>query len=117
MKRLAIGLLVWSSASWPTGAPSWDCLPSGVASSGVVSRGLTVADRLADLDARCDGPTLVDRHGREIRFYRLTGCWGNPPADAQEILDNQRRELDELRRRYTVIEMTCSPDGDPRRIQ
>ena len=69
------------------------------------------------LKARCDNGRLVDDGGKEIRFYPLTGCWGNPPIDAPETLDRQRTELEELSRRYTVIEMTCYTDGDPRRIQ
>jgi hypothetical protein len=54
---------------------------------------------------------LFDAHGREIYFYRLSGCWGNPPADYQEILARQREELSKLRKRYHVIEMTCSSAG------
>jgi hypothetical protein len=103
-------------AGSPAGTVLEACLPSGVASTDIVSRGLTVEGRLAQLGARCDNGTLVGHSGKEIRFYRLTGCWGNPPTDAQEILDRQRTELEELSRRYLVIEMTCYTDGDPRRI-
>jgi len=116
VKRVALCLLVWSSAWSPAGSLA-RCLPAGITLADVVSRGLTVEGRLAQLTARCDGGTLVDDGGKEIRFYRLTGCWGNPPTDAQEILGRQRTELEELSRRYTVIEMTCYADGDPRRIQ
>lgn len=97
------------------------CLPDGIKatdivsaqrtrSSGVVKR-VTVEDKLTELKARCKKGKLVDTSGREIRFYRLTGCWGNPPADYQEILQRQTDELEKLRKRYTVIEMTCNPDG------
>lgn len=116
MKRLAVGLFVWSSA-WSPAAPLAQCLPAGITLADVVSRGLTVEGRLVQLQARCDNGTLVEPSGKEIRFYSVTGCWGNPPIDAQEILDRQRAELEELSRRYTVIEMTCSPGGDIRRIQ
>jgi hypothetical protein len=36
---------------------------------------------------------------------------GNPPADYQEILQRQREELEKLKKQYTVIEMTCNPEG------
>jgi hypothetical protein len=74
---------------------------------------ITVRDKLLELKARCKSGKLVDGKGREIRFYRLKGCWGNPPADYQEILAEQEKELQELRRLYTVIEMTCNPSGTP----
>jgi hypothetical protein len=112
----AVCLLVCSSA-WSPAAPLAQCLPAGITLADVVSRGLTVEGRLVQLKARCDSGQLVDASGKEIRFYPLKGCWGNPPADAQEILDRQRAELEQLSRRYTVIEMTCSPGGDIRRIQ
>ena len=92
------------------------CLPAGIGFSDVVSTRLTVEERLTQLNARCEKGKLVDLGGTEIRFYRLIGCWGNPPADYAEILDRQRTELEGLRQRYTVIEMTCNPDGDVRRI-
>jgi len=72
----------------------------------------TVEQRLIELDARCDKGKLVDAAGKEIYFYRLKGCWGNPPPDYQEILQRQNEELEKLRKRYTVIEMTCNPEGN-----
>jgi hypothetical protein len=74
---------------------------------------VTVKQVLKQLRARCIKRKLVDRGGREVRFYFLNGCWGNPPSDYLEILDRQRRELVRLRKRYTVIEMTCNPSGIP----
>jgi hypothetical protein len=53
----------------------------------------------------------VDARGRQIQFYRLTGCWGNPPENYQEILDNQQRELAQLRKRFRVVEISCNPSG------
>ena len=103
-----------------------NCLPSGVKLTDVVSaemtgsseRGpvvkkVTVKQKLTDLKARCRNGKLVDDTGKEVRFYRAKGCWGNPPADYLEILDRQRRELEELKKQYTVIEMTCNPSGMP----
>ena len=99
------------------------CLPKGIQSADVVAAGgfkpsmkkgkqvVTVAEKLASLKARCKKGKLVDGAGREIRFFHLTGCWGNPPDNYQEILENQNKELTRLRKRYTVIEMTCNPSG------
>ena len=116
MKHLVVCLLFCSGVSLATESRLESCLPPGITLSDVVSRGLTVADRLLQLNARCEGNTLLEPGGKEIRLYRLLGCWGNPPSGAQGILDRQRTELEELSRRYTVIEMTCYADGDPRRI-
>ncbi|HEX8186643.1 MAG TPA: hypothetical protein VF747_17885, partial [Blastocatellia bacterium] len=55
--------------------------------------------------------SLVDGRGREIYFYRLTGCRGNPPDNYQEILERQRSEISRLRKRHMVIEMTCNSSG------
>jgi hypothetical protein len=97
------------------------CLPKEIKPSDVVSSRLvgssnvlkktTVEEKLIQLKASCKKGKLVDAAGREIRFYRLEGCWGNPPADYQEILQKQSEELEKLRRQYTVIEMTCNPEG------
>jgi hypothetical protein len=97
------------------------CLPKGVGSEEIVSvqkrknagspYAVTVAATLKQLNARCRKGKLFDAHGREIYFYRLSGCWGNPPADYQEILARQREELGNLRKRYHVIEMTCNTAG------
>jgi hypothetical protein len=72
---------------------------------------MTVAQKLASLKARCKRGKLVDGAGKEIRFFHLKGCWGNPPEGYQEILDKQAGELATLKKRYTVIEMTCNPSG------
>jgi len=100
------------------------CLPKGIQAAVVVSyRGakpnlpggkpeVTVEEKLKSLRARCKRGTLVDRSGKPIYFFRLTGCWGNPPEDYQDIMEKQNNELMRLRRRYTVIEMTCNPSGE-----
>jgi hypothetical protein len=101
-----------------------NCLPSGIKPADVVSaqaakpgsessevKTITVAQKLKELRARCRKGKLVDAKGREICFYQLVGCWGNPPEDYQEILERQAKELASLRKRYNVIEMTCNPSG------
>ncbi len=105
--------------------PGDSCLPSGIKPSDVVSaqaakpgsersevKTITVAEKLKELRTRCRKGKLVDAKGREIRFYQLVGCWGNPPEDYQEILARQAKELASLRKRYHVIEMTCNPSGE-----
>lgn len=71
----------------------------------------TVAQRLNELGARCRKGKLIDRTGLEVRFHQTHGCWGNPPADYLEILDNQKKELRELKKKFTVVEITCNPTG------
>ena len=104
------------------------CLPDGIKPDTVVTservrsagsttfRTVTVSQLLTKLRARCTRGKLVDAKGREIYFYRLIGCWGNPPADYQELLEKQRNELIRLKKKYTVIEISCNQGGDPRRI-
>lgn len=100
------------------------CLPKGIQSSDVVNyrgakpflqkgKAITVEETLARLKAHCEKSRLVDGSGKQIYFFRLKGCWGNPPNDYQEILDRQNAELIKLRKRYTVVEMTCNPSGEP----
>src|SRR6266481_484701 len=81
------------------------CLPDGIkpdtvvtservrSAGGTTIRTVTVSQLLTKLRARCKKGKLVDGKGREIYFYRLIGCWGNPPADYQELLEKQRTEL------------------------
>jgi hypothetical protein len=75
---------------------------------------VTVEQKLNELKATCNSDNkLVDGNGKQITFYHLTGCWGNPPYNYQEILQKQRHEIDKLKQQYTVIEMTCNPSGIP----
>ncbi|HKC64960.1 MAG TPA: hypothetical protein VKB86_15055 [Pyrinomonadaceae bacterium] len=98
-----------------------NCLPNGVKENEVVTveqQGratgrTTVKERLKQLKARCGrGRKLVDSKARQIYFYRLTGCWGNAPVDYQEILERQRKEISDLKKRYTLIEIPCNPKGE-----
>ena len=107
-------------------AQAYPCLPAEVKASDIASvttltsktgktysQKITVKQTLQKLRARCLRGKLVDSKGREIRFYFVQGCWGNPPADYLEILDRQRREIKRLKKLFTVVEMTCNPGGVP----
>ena len=106
-------------------AETVQCLPESVKPTDVVSTRLaqtdgrtlvekiTVEQKLTELKANCKNGKLVDGAGTEIYFYKLTGCWGNPPRNYQEILQRQEDKLAILRKQYTVIEMTCNPSGLP----
>jgi len=103
------------------------CLPSGIDLDNVVvldpgkanqspKKNLTVRMRLLQLKARCKKGSLVDGKGRKIRFYNLIGCWGNPPDDYAELLENQAREIRRLKKTYTVIQVSCAQSIDPSSI-
>lgn len=99
------------------------CLPKDIKPSDVVStkesdaangatvEKLTVEQKLGELKAYCKNGTLVDQAGRHVVFHTLLGCWGNRPFNYQELLEQDRAEVDKLKIRYTVIEMTCNPTG------
>lgn len=79
------------------------------------SKPVTIRDTLLKLKARCKKGKLIAANGREIRFYRVIGCWGNPPDDYQEQLERQSQELLRLKKKYIVVEIPC-PQLDPRQI-
>ena len=104
------------------------CLPSDIKLSDIVDAKLvtwyndgrppvidkvTVDQKLTELKATCRDNKLVDGSGKEIYFYHLTDCWGNPPFNYQEIMQKQQDEINKLKEQYMVIEMTCNPSGIP----
>ncbi len=121
---LAFGALARAQDSAPP-QPIESCLPKGVRLTEIAEvitepvstpasgppRKVTVQDKLTALQARCRDGKLVDGSGREIVFFRLIGCWGNPPENYLELLAKQRSDLAELQERFTVVEMTCNPSG------
>src|SRR2546421_999091 len=119
VKVLTIGALALLCAAMGTDAGKKDyaCLPAGIKSSNIVSvreeppvrgvrqfRKITVEQELKTLKAKCAKGKLVDNTGTEIRFYKLTGCWGHPSPDDTEVFQRQRQELTELKKHYRVIE-------------
>src|SRR6267378_7720508 len=101
MATLSIATAVLLSTLSLNAPHTESCLPADIKSTDVVAtrvarpgtRGevvaVTVAQKLKELRARCRRHKLIDSSGREIRFYRLIGCWGNPPDDYQEQLQRQ----------------------------
>jgi hypothetical protein len=79
----------------------------------VTIKKITVGQTLSKLKASCLKKKLRDRNHREIQFYKLTGCWGIEPPFAETALAKQAADLQALKKRYTVIEMTCNPGGIP----
>lgn len=70
----------------------------------------SVNEVLQDIKAHCVNNKLLDETGKEIVFYKRAGCWGNPPADAQEILDDQQKQIAKLKEKFTVVEINCGDD-------
>ena len=92
------------------------CLPVDTKLNDVVDekKNVTVRQVLTNLGAQCTSALkLVDRTGKEITFFRLTGCWGNPPANYQSILYQQNLRIVELKKHYAVVLMTCNPTRGP----
>lgn len=92
----------------------FDCLPTNVRLDEAISYGrggkesVTVGKKLLEMKARCRNGKLVDARNKEIRFFRIS-CWGNPPPDYREISRREHEQLTKLKKRYTVIVMTCDP--------
>ena len=120
-------VLICSASGDGTNKEFVSCLPADTNLEDVVSapplksatqtpsKPVTVRAALSKLKARCKKGKLVAGNGREIRIYRLVGCWGNPPDDYQEQFKQQEQELQRLRKKYVVVEIPC-PQMDPRQI-
>lgn len=127
IESLMVTLLISLSSGHGTKQEFVACLPAGVnleeiisapqlkSATGTPVKRVTVRDTLSRLKARCKKGKLIAGNGREIRFYRLVGCWGNPPEDYQAQLARQSQELQRLKRKYAVVEIPCT-GLDPRQI-
>lgn len=122
LRLILLIVLIGGAAATTEAKTRWQsCLPAEVTADEVISsepslkggatRQVTIADKLNQLGARCRNRRLVDARGRKIHFYRLIGCWGNPPENYQKIIEDQQCELARLRRRYRVVEISCNPSG------
>ncbi len=108
-------------AAGANAAPFAGCLPASIKLMDVVEAAkpggdgtprVTVEDRLNSLGAVCSSEhKLVDRTGRPIEFGHLIGCWGHPPPDYEELLQQQRKQIETLKETSAVITMTCNPSG------
>ncbi len=99
-----------------TGA-EFNCLPEAYDLNEIIAyqtrpNGKEVAimlkDRLAEMKASCISGKLVDKQKREIKLFR-PACFGNPPADYDEIRQTEQQELSRLQKHYTVIIIECNP--------
>lgn len=130
-RSVILGSAMFLYLGWPLISPDRfeTCLPEGMKLTDVISvqtvraadggaglKKVTVNEKLIELKARCKKGKLLDTAGREIRFYKRAGCWGNPPVDYQEILDRQEKDINALRKRYTVVEIPCDLSGSPKLI-
>ena len=98
-------------------AQQFACLPEGFTLMDIVAYrngqngkevNLTIKDKLLELKAECRAGKLIDPKKKEIKFFRLA-CFGNPPADYEEIMQKQQEELRQLQQQYTVIILECNP--------
>lgn len=92
---------------------SYPRLPPDVKAEELIKRDISVNQAVKKLKTKCYKGRLVDSKRRTVRFYRLQGCWGNPPQDYLEIMEAQRLEIASLRKKYTVIEISCGLYGMP----
>jgi len=95
------------------------CLSKGVALDTIVSADfkgankISVSQKLTSLRASCQHGQLVDKGDKPIKFYNLTGCWGNPPPNYLQIMADQDQAIKNLQTQYTVITITCDSSGIP----
>jgi hypothetical protein len=80
-----------------------------------IANQVTVKQRLNQLKARCKRGKLVDGKNRPIYLYPMIGCWGNPPDNYLDMLRQQDEEIQRLKKKYVVIQISCA-QGDPRMI-
>lgn len=107
----------------PKADQKFERLPSGVSPEAevvvqtrnekgeVVSNEMTTVEkRLNELGARYEKDVLVDKKGREIRFFEQL-CRGVSAGAEQDEIDRKakERELTELEKKYTVIILFCDP--------
>jgi hypothetical protein len=78
------------------------------------ARNVTVGEKLKELKASCDGTGIlrgrrgVPKGRTEIRFFRKT-CNAYPVPNYLELQAEERRNLETLKSKYTVIVIGCDP--------
>ncbi len=88
-----------------------DALPKDIAMSDFVETDwmgykVTVAEKLARLGAFTDGDVICDGTGQEIRFYKHQD---QSLKASPELLQREQKEVRELKKRFTVIEVRREP--------
>lgn len=131
LRSVILGSAVFLYLGWSLISPHRfeSCLPEGMKLTDVISvqivraadggaalKKITLNEKLIELKAHCKKGKLLDTAMKEIRFYKLAGCWGNPPVDYQEILERQEKDINELKKRYTIVEIPCDLSGSPKLI-
>ncbi|CAN5291694.1 hypothetical protein BH20ACI1_BH20ACI1_10880 [soil metagenome] len=106
-----------------TNQTKFDRLPDGVKLSDEVRKDvlndkgevvsyetITVEEKLKELGAKYENEKLVDRDGREIRFYTppVRGTSQGFEEDEKQR-ERDKKELDELQSKYTVIILYVDP--------
>jgi hypothetical protein len=71
---------------------------------------------LVKLQARCVQGKLIGAKRKQIYIHRLIGCWGNPPEDYLEQLNRQAADIEQLKKKYILIQIPCGGNVDPRLI-
>jgi len=71
---------------------------------------ITVEEKLKELSAKYEGEKLVDRDGKEIRFYTppVRGASQGFEEDKKQS-ERDAKELAELQKKYTVIILYVNP--------
>jgi hypothetical protein len=82
----------------------------------MIAKTETVRDRLVKLQARCVQGKLTGARRKQIYIHRLIGCWGNPPEDYLEQLNRQAADIEQLKKKYILIQIPCGGNVDPRLI-
>jgi hypothetical protein len=103
------------------GRQKFPCLPKGIKGDaacefdyrGTKVRKITVDEKLTEMQARCEKGKLVDAAGKEIRFY-VVHVFGAPTDYAIKTMQRERKEIEALKKTYTVIELPADQSGEPR---
>ncbi len=123
--KIALAVALLSMTFFASKKPDrFTCLPDDIDRKAVIqetspttkNKPLTVEQKLIEIDAKCRKGKLVDRSGREIKLIQVVGCWGNPPEDYLEQIENQRKEIERWKKTNRVIEIPCAQNRDPSKI-
>ena len=69
-----------------------------------------ISEKLGELGAYCaKDKGIVDKNGRAVYIFYPRTCWGNPPLNYQEQIQNERNLLEKLEKSYTLIPIQCDP--------